>query len=144
MWKLPRLQLVFWPGTIGGVVTLFVATIADDLGDISDLLLLFLSLTTCNYGWNGISSSCRLRPFALSLTALHLFFFLGLLKGLLGLRVLFGRIGLVFGLQGLFIRLIVLRIKTNLQRSFFFGAPLIKMGTSLDLGPSLSLLGYSD
>ncbi len=115
----------FWLGVIRGIVTLFVATIAGDFRDILGLFLLFLSLTTCGCGWSGISSSCGVRLFALSLTTLLLFLFPGLLKGLLGLRALFDRIGLIFGLQGLFITLIVSRIKTYLQGLFPFRASLI-------------------
>ncbi len=106
-------------------MTLFVATIAGDFGDISGFLLLLLSLTTCGCGWSDISSSCGVRPFASSLAALLLFLFPGLLRGLLGLRALFGRIGLVLGLRGLLVSLIVPIIETHLQRSFPFGAPLI-------------------
>ncbi len=95
-------------------MTLFVATIAGDFGDISGLRLLFLSLTTCGCGWSGISSSCGVRPFAPSLAALLLFLFPGLLRGLLGLGALFGWIGLVLGMRGIFVSLIVPIIETHL------------------------------
>ncbi len=114
MWRSPRLQLVFWFGTIESVVTLFVITIADDFGNVLRLFLLFLSLTTCGCGWSSISSSYEVRPFAPSLVALLLFLFSGLLRGLLSFEGLFGQIGLVFGLQGLLVSLIVPRIETHL------------------------------
>ncbi len=105
-------------------MTLFVTTIAGDFRNISGLLLLFLSLVTSGYGWSCISSSCSgVRPFVLSLVALLLFLFPGLLRGLLGLGDLFDRGGLIFGLQGLC--LIVPRIETHLQGSFPLGALLI-------------------
>ncbi len=123
-------------------MALFVATIAGDFGIISGLLLLLLSLTTCGCGWSGISSSCGVRPFAPSLATLLLFLFLGLLRGLFGLENLFDRVGLILDLQGL--RFIIPRIKTHLQESFSLGAPVIEVGTLLDLGSGFSLIGCSD
>ncbi len=79
-------------------MTVFVVTIAGDFGDILDLFLLFLSLSTCGCGSSGISSSCKVRSFALSLATFLLFLFPGLLRGLLGLGALFGQIGLILGL----------------------------------------------
>ncbi len=104
-------------------MTLIVATIAGDFRDILGLVLLFLSLATCGYGWSCISLSCSGWPFAPSLAALLLFLFPGLLRGLLGLGDLFDRVGLILGLQGL--RLIVSRLETYLQGSFPLGTPLI-------------------
>lgn len=78
--------------------TLFVTTVVGDFRDISSfLLLLFLALATC--GWNGISFNCGgAKLFTSSLVTFLLFFFPGLLKGLFGLRALFGLIGLIFSL----------------------------------------------
>ncbi len=123
-------------------MTLFVATIVGDFGNISWLLLLLLSLTTCGCGWSGISSSCGVRPFASSLAALLLFFFPGLLRRLLGLGNWFDRVGLILGLRGL--RLIVPRIETHIQGLFPLGAPVIKVVTPLDLSPGFSLIACSD
>ncbi len=125
MWRSPRLLLVFWLGLIRGVVTFFVTTIAGDFGDISGPLLFLLSLTTCGCGWSGISSNCGVNRFAPSLSALLLFLFPGLLKGLLDLKALFGRVGLVLGLRDFLISLIFPQIKTHLSELFPFGVLLI-------------------
>lgn len=65
------------------------------------------------------------RPLALSLATLFLLFLSGLVGGLLGFRALFGLVGLILSICGLFDSLMVPRIVAYLQEMFFFRAPLI-------------------
>ena len=57
MYRLLRLQLVFWLGVIGGIVALLVITIIGDIEYISGFSFL-LAITAHGCGWSGISSSC--------------------------------------------------------------------------------------
>lgn len=77
------------------------------------MLFLFLALQSL-----GISSSCGDKATAqsllLSLTTLFFLFSSSLVRGLLGLKALFGLVSLIFSLHDLFVSLIILKIETYL------------------------------
>lgn len=123
-----------------------IVIIAGDLGDILSFLF-YLLLTLIFYSRSGINSSYgKSRLFALSIMALFYLFFFGLFKGLFGPETLFGLVGLIFSLKshGFFVSLIITRIQTYLNRTFFFGVLLIQLDTSLNLGFGISFIGYTN
>lgn len=92
---------------------LLITVVVGDLKGISDFLFLLLALTT--YGQSGISSSYgRARSLMSLLTVFLLLFFSGFFRGFFGLKTLFSLVGLILGLQGVFVSLIVSRVKTDL------------------------------
>lgn len=79
--------------------------------------------------------------FLLLFSLLLCLFFSGLFKEFLVLKVLFSLASLI-NLQDLLVNLIVIRSQTYLQERFSLRTLLIEVGTSLNLGPGLSLIGY--
>ncbi len=91
MWRLLRLQLVFWLGALLGVVALLIAVIAGDLRDVPLRALAITSLfllALC--GLCGINSRCvgatvsSFSSISFPLMSTSFLFLPGLLLGLLG------------------------------------------------------------
>lgn len=136
MWKLPKLQLVFYLGIIGNIISLFITIIVSDFGYILSFSLL---LAIATHVWNSISSSCSEATFSWSalfvllfLVSLFFFSFLAFFFNLFDLKLLFDLVDLTLALtlkrQAGFLRsfrLIVSKIKAHLQKLFSFGALLI-------------------
>lgn len=128
-------------GIIANRMAFFIATMINDLGDISEFFLL-LFIITYGCGWSSISSNWNgvitlLLIFSIT-TLVHLFSF-SLLRRLLGLKTLFSLISLILIFEGYtrylsLFRLVVLGIKTHLQRSICLRTVLIQVGIPLNLG----------
>ncbi len=130
------------------IVAFLITVITDDLVEVRPLSAVTLAILL--FCWGCIRPRGRSVAFSLlsPYSPVLLFFFSSLLR-LLGLfvplRLLSSffclRAGLFLGLLGLLVSLIIPRIETHLQGLFPFGTPLMKVGTPLNLGPGLSLIG---
>lgn len=135
-----RLKLVFLLHVISRVVAFLftIVTVNQRNNPSRTITSLFL---IAPYGLS-ISSNCSgvITRFFVSLYAiLLLLFFLGLHRGHLGLRALFG---LFLSLQDyiFFNGLFVLEIETHLEGPILLRALLIEVGAPLNLGPSLNFI----
>ena len=156
MWRLPRLQLVFWLSTMGGIVAFLITTIASDFGYILSFCF-FLTTFARGCDWSGISSSCsgatilRLALSVLLFLMSPFFFLLSFFLDLLGFGPLFDLIGLIMALSlgghvWFFLRLfkLVAKVDTHLQRFFSPVTPLIQVGIFMNTSFNLIPIGFAN